>query len=132
MIFVLLFIESCTYDIHVQNLQATCKPEIINYTKQVYNAQYQNWNISQDNVTKFMYFANSKGLLEYDDSEWKVYELPQKQKVRSVAIDKKGRIYTGGLGEFGFWLSNEKGTLIYQSLKKLRNYKEFGGMLKMP
>ena len=125
MIFVLLFIQSCTYNIHGQNIQAICKPEIINHTKQVYNAQYQNWNISQDNVTKFMYFANSKGLLEYDGSEWKVYELPQKQKVRSVAIDKKGRIYTGGLGEFGFWLSNEKGTLIYQSLKKLVPDKSF-------
>ena len=121
----MIFSESLFNYSKGQNLQSIFKPEIINYTKQVYNAQYQNWNIGQDGLTKFMYFANSKGLLEYDGSEWKVYELPQKQKVRSVIIDKKGKIYTGALGEFGFWTPNKKGVLIYHSLKNIVPDKSF-------
>lgn len=120
-----LFSKSISNHIYGQDIQSICKPEIFNYTKQVYNAQYQNWNISQDSLTKFMYFANSKGLLEFDGSEWKVYELPQKQKVRSVSVDKKGKIYTGGLGEFGFWSPNKKGELVYHSLKNLVTDKSF-------
>ena len=121
----LIFVENNSYYSYGQNIESICKPEILNYTKQAYNAQYQNWNISQDNVTKFMYFANSKGLLEYDGSEWKVYELPQKQKVRSVLVNKEGKIYTGGLGEFGFWSPDKKGNLIYHSLKNLVPDKSF-------
>lgn len=66
-----------------------------------------------------MYFANSKGLLEFDGSHWKVYELPRKQRVRSVAIDEEGRIYTGALGEFGYWFPDEQGELVYHSLGSL-------------
>ena len=102
-----------------QSIQSICKPDIINFTKQTYNAHYQNWDIAQDNLTKFMYFANSKGLLEFDGSAWKVYELPQNQKIRSVAVDKKGRIFTGAMGEFGFWLPNNSGVLTYHSLRNL-------------
>ena len=123
--FILLFTVSVFNNILGQGIESICKPEIINFTKQTYNAQYQNWNINQDKLTKFMYFANSKGLLEYDGSEWKVYELPKKQKVRSVAVDKKGKIYTGGLGEFGFWSPNKSGDLTYHSLKKLIPDKSF-------
>lgn len=104
---------------HGQSVQSICRPDVINFTKQVYNAQYQNWDIAQDSLTKFMYFANSKGLLEFDGSAWKVYELPQNQKIRSIAIDNKGRIFTGALGEFGFWSSNKSGVLIYHSLRNL-------------
>lgn len=113
------------YDGKSQNVESICKPEVINFTKQVYNAQYQNWNIAQDGLTKFMYFANSKGLLEYDGSKWKVHELPQKQKIRSVAVDKNGRIFTGGLGEFGYWSPNKNGNLFYHSLKNLVVDKRF-------
>ncbi len=114
-----------SYFTYGQNIKSMCKPEIVNFTKHTYNAQYQNWNIGQDKFTKFMYFANSKGLLEYDGSEWKVHELPQKQKVRSVAIDKIGRVFTGGLGEFGFWIPKKNGELNYHSLRYLVLDKSF-------
>jgi hypothetical protein len=59
-------------------------PEVINFNKQQYGAHYQNWDATQDPLTGFMYFANSKGMLEYDGSNWKTFELPRKQIVRSV------------------------------------------------
>ncbi len=96
-----------------------CRPELIHYTRQTYGAYNQNWSIAQHPQTRFMYFANSKGLLEFDGSAWRVYELPRKQKVRSVAIDKQGRIYTGALGEFGYWFPKKDGVLTYHSLSFL-------------
>lgn len=108
-----------------QSMYSFCRPELIQYTRQNYGAYNQNWGIAQHSKTRFMYFANSKGLLEFDGSSWRIYELPRKQKVRSVAIDKEGRIFTGGLGEFGYWFPGPAGELTYHSLKSLVQDKVF-------
>lgn len=100
-----------------QNVESLCRPAVYNYSHQSYKAQRQNWKIGQSPVTQFMYFANSKGLLEFDGANWKVYELPAKQIVRSVWVDTDGLIYTGALGEFGFWKEAPNGNLVYHSLK---------------
>ncbi|MDJ1469477.1 two-component regulator propeller domain-containing protein [Cytophagaceae bacterium DM2B3-1] len=110
-----------------QKIETICKPEILNFTKQTYNAYHQNWGITQESQTRFMYFANSKGLIEYDGNHWEVYELPNKQKVRSAVAGIDGRIYTGGLGEFGYWQSDKTGKLTYHSLKALINDPSFAG-----
>lgn len=102
-----------------QTLSNIGKPNIISYPKEIYKGQHQNWSIAQDPLTKFIYFANSKGLLEYDGNNWTLFELPMKQKVRSVAIAANGDIYTGALGEFGVWKPNKKGILTYNSLINL-------------
>ena len=102
-----------------QDSYSFCRPEITQFSRQVYGAYNQTWNISQQQGNRFMYFANSKGLLEFDGSSWRLHELPQKQKVRSVAVDEAGRIYTGALGEFGYWLPDKTGKLTYHSLTAL-------------
>ena len=102
-----------------QSPYSFCQPEITQFTRQLYGAYNQNWSAAQHPQTRFLYFANSKGLLEFDGSRWKVYELPRKQRVRSVAIDDQGHIYTGALGEFGYWSPNERGHLTYHSLASL-------------
>jgi DNA-binding CsgD family transcriptional regulator len=98
---------------------------LIQYSRQSYGAYNQNWGIAQNRRTRFIYVANSKGLLEFDGSNWKVYELPRKQRVRSVAVDDQGRIYTGGLGEFGYWSPGTNGELVYHSLAPLIRDKRF-------
>ena len=40
-------------------------PEIINYSKHIYKAGTQNWDICQD-VNGLLYFANNEGLLSFD------------------------------------------------------------------
>ena len=102
-----------------QRLANLCQPDLFNYSHQTYKAHRQNWGIAQNPITSFMYFANSKGLLEFDGTQWITHELPAKQIVRSVMCDKKGRIFTGALGEFGYWQTNQKGQLFYHSLKSL-------------
>ena len=66
-----------------------------------YNAENQNWAISQSD-DKFIYVANNSGLLEFNGAEWKLYPSPNNATLRYVSvIDAK--IYTGGYMEFGYW-----------------------------
>lgn len=57
----LLFLQ-CT-SVFSQNTLAL--PEITNYSKQVYGAGTQNWNIGQDK-RGIIYIANNEGLLSFD------------------------------------------------------------------
>ena len=66
-----------------------------------------------------MYFANNDGLLSFDGTFWRKYELPNRTIVRSVAIDNENRIYVGGQGEIGFFSPGEKAELEYTSLNTL-------------
>lgn len=108
-----------------QRLADLCQPDLFNYTHQTYKAHRQNWGITQNPINKFMYFANSKGLVEFDGTQWTTYELPAKQIVRSVICDKTGKIYTGALGEFGYWDKSANGALTYHSLKSLIKENQF-------
>lgn len=93
-------------------------PIVVNYPKQVYNAGSQNWGIAQDK-NGIIYFANNDGLLSFDGNFWRRFYLPNKTKVRSIAIDKNNRIYVGGQSEIGYFSSDEKGALNYISLMPL-------------
>lgn len=89
-------------------------PPIQNFTPVDYNAENQNWGISQAE-DKLIYIANNKGLLEYNGANWTLYPSPNETIVRSVtAIGNK--IYTGSYMEFGFWEKNILGELKYTSL----------------
>lgn len=93
-------------------------PEILNYTKQAYNAGNQNRDIVQDK-NGVMYFANSDGLLVFDGVYWNLYRLPNKTSVRSIAIDDEGRIFAGGQGEIGYFSAGAHGRLVYHPLNPL-------------
>lgn len=90
-------------------------PLIINYGKTDFHGGAQTWDIKQDR-NGLMYFANNEGLLCYDGTYWKIYPLPNRTIMRSVVIDKDGRIYVGGQGEIGFFSPDENGFLRYESL----------------
>jgi len=89
-------------------------PPIAHYLPENYGAEAQNWSISQAS-NKFIYVANTIGLLEFNGSHWNVYPTPNKTAMRSVnAVND--RIYTGCYMNFGFWKKNDLGTLEYTSL----------------
>ncbi|WP_460671276.1 triple tyrosine motif-containing protein [Larkinella ripae] len=100
-------------------------PYIRSFAKQDYQAYNQNWSLCQDKATGFLYAGNSKGLLEFDGARWQTYRLPKRQLVRAVALDQKGRIFTGGLGEIGYWQPDSVGKLHYHSLTNLVPGKRF-------
>ena len=86
-----------------------------NYSYQEYDHHPQNLCIEQDN-NGVIYFGNNAGLLVYDGITWKPIEIPN-NIVQSMAFAPDGRIYTGGNGEFGYLAPDNKGFLVYVSLK---------------
>lgn len=105
------------------NIYAQELPPIENFTPEIYDADNQNWAISQS-LDKFIYVANSKGLLEYNGAEWQLYDSPNQTIMRSVHV-VGDRIYTGCYMEFGYWVKDDFGQLIYNSLSKdVSNLKE--------
>ncbi len=99
-----------------------------NFQSVEYNAGIQNWCITQNRLG-LVYIANNFGLLEFDGDQWHVYGVKNGTKVRSVAIDARGRIYVGGQGDFGYFFPDQYGKLQYTSLadsleKQFRNFDE--------
>ncbi|MFZ9387495.1 MAG: two-component regulator propeller domain-containing protein, partial [Chitinophagaceae bacterium] len=122
-IFLLFFL--LPFSVKGQNTIAL--PDIANYSKQQYRAGLQNWDIvqSQNGV---LYIANNEGVLRYDGVYWKLYSLPNKTIVRSVAIGPDNRLFLGGQDEIGYFLPGKDGNLEYVSLTKLipEKYRSFG------
>ena len=101
-------------------------PIIRNYLPAEYNATPQNWSVIKDN-RGVMYFANTGGVLEYDGREWRLINI-KNEVARTLAIDKNGIIYVGGVDEFGYLLPDAAGLLKYKSLVSLlpAQDREFG------
>ncbi len=90
-------------------------PDVINYTKQAYNAGLQNWHVRQD-LNGIIYVANNEGLLTFDGKNWNLHALPNRTIVRSVEISPDNRIYVGGQDEVGYFSPADNGLLTYHSL----------------
>ena len=93
-------------------------PDVINYTKQAYNAGLQNWHIKQD-LNGIVYVANNEGLLTFDGKNWNLHSLPNKTIVRSVEIGSDNKIYVGGQDEVGYFSPANNGLLTYHSLMQI-------------
>ena len=76
----------------------------------------QNWEISRDPVSGYVYFANSAGLIEYNGITARSYPVPDRQGARSVYVNGDGVIFTGSFEDFGFWMKDQSGVLSYTSL----------------
>ena len=110
----ILFFSSFVFTTYSQSIFEKGYSTIINYSYKDYNHRPQNHAIIQDN-RGVMYFGNSEGILEFDGIYWK--KIPVKEKpVRSLAIDKNGRIYVGAMNEFGYLIADSVGELKYHSL----------------
>ncbi|HEY8733361.1 MAG TPA: two-component regulator propeller domain-containing protein, partial [Puia sp.] len=119
---ILFFLVICTSSVQAQNPIGI--PDIINYHNNVYSAGTENRSIVEDQ-NGVMYFANLEGLLSFDGSFWKLYSLPNKSIVRSVAMGKDNRIYVGGQDDFGYFTPGRNGKLYFTSLKTLLSKKDF-------
>ena len=90
-------------------------PFIKNYYPSEYKAHVQNFDIVQD-TRGIMYFANFRGILEFDGQNWRTIQTTKISQVTALAIDSTGIIYVGGAGEIGFLYPDFKGELIFKSL----------------
>jgi DNA-binding CsgD family transcriptional regulator len=89
-------------------------PQIVNFTKDEYNAGTQNWGVIQDD-NGMMVFGNNKGVLLFDGTHWDLLPMPNRTVVRSVAKGSDGRIFVGGQDEFGWLAKNEDAQVEYHS-----------------
>jgi len=89
-------------------------PPIQVFTQQDYQAEDQNWDISQDQEG-IVYFANNKGLLRYNSARWELFPSPNQSILRSVKVIDD-RIYTGCYMDFGYWEEDQFGGVMYTSL----------------
>jgi hypothetical protein len=113
--FVFIAILVCAYGVCQHTLAL---PQIVNFSKETIKAGTENWDACQDS-NGLVYFANNEGLLCFDGTDWRLYPLPNKTIVRSVAAGKDNRIYVGGQDEIGYFYPNAAGQLVYHSLTPL-------------
>ncbi|GGM96623.1 hypothetical protein GCM10010967_32920 [Dyadobacter beijingensis] len=90
-------------------------PFITNYSTNDYKAAFQNWALVQGG-DGMMYAANNSGVLEYDGRSWHLIPTADRNPVRSLAKDAKGRIYVGGSGEVGYLAANSQNKMVFHSL----------------
>jgi len=88
------------------------------YSPKDYNGGTQNWDIVQDQ-RGVLYFGNMIGVIEYDGETWRTIPLSNNSATRSLAINKTGKIFVGGIGEIGYLSPNLIGNMEYHSLKNL-------------
>jgi DNA-binding CsgD family transcriptional regulator len=93
-------------------------PPVLNFTKKVYKAGTQVWDITQDD-NGVMWYGNNEGLIEFDGMHWRLHPLSNRTIVRSVRAGKEGKVFVGGQDEFGYFSPIANGTLVYHSLKLL-------------
>lgn len=94
---------------------ASWQHPVTNYTRHTYKAGNQNWGLQQHG-NGWMYVANTNGLLEFDGAGWNLYPTIRNAKVRAMKIGDDGRIYIGGIGQFGYFTPNHLGGLDYTCL----------------
>lgn len=106
-----------------EDISEVGNPKVKTFSRAEYLAHRQNWSVCQSTKNGNIYFANSKGLLEYDGARWRLFNA--NQVLRSIFVDSRGRIFSGALGEFGEWKRNENGGLEYHSLRNKIAEKQF-------
>ncbi len=97
-------------------------PLVRNYPRSAHGAGAQTWAIARDGLGR-MYFGNNPGLLVYDSSEWRIYNVANGSTVRSILLDETPsgatRIYVGASEEIGYFEADSiTGLLTYTELTK--------------
>jgi len=104
---ILLMITSQSYS------QQSGRTFIRNFPPEEFKAATQNWNIIQDK-RGILYFSNIEGLLEYDGVSWRMHKLPG---THEILLGKDGKIYAALENDFGVFVVDSTGNLVYHSLK---------------
>ncbi|WDE12404.1 diguanylate cyclase [Thalassomonas haliotis] len=90
-------------------------PFLRTFSAREYGAQPQNWAIVQD-LRGIIYVGNAEGVLEFDGQNWRLIKVANQTAVRSLAVDERGRVYVGAVGEIGYLEVDNKGQSRYISL----------------
>jgi signal transduction histidine kinase/CheY-like chemotaxis protein len=75
----------------------------------------QTWAIVQDQ-RGVVFAATAGAILEFDGASWRRIQVGSAAAVRSLALDRSGRIYVGGANSFGYLAADRTGELKYVRL----------------
>ena len=122
------------FSVEAQNIKSTQfgLPFLQNYSPQDYQADYQNYAITQDK-RGVMYFGNQLGVLVFDGVHWSSITLSNQSLVKALKSDGNGRVYVGGVDDLGYLQPNKTGQLEYVSLvgQILPQHQNFGEVLRI-
>lgn len=93
-------------------------PPIRNFMSKDYFAAPENWACVQ-HMDGLMYFGNEDGVLEFDGSNWNMIPMKDNRPVRSLAVDSTGKIFVGGVNDFGWIKQSPAGIKVFVSLRSL-------------
>lgn len=79
--------------------RVTGSPFFHAWRSEEYGASPVNWRIEQHPKTGYIYITNNLGVLEFDGEAWRLIPLPHGGSARALAIDPRGTIWVGGVGE---------------------------------
>ncbi len=74
----------------------TGTPFLRTWTGEDYRAAPVNWHILQRPQTGFIYVANNYGVLEFDSASWRLIELPNEGRARTLVLDAAGHVWAAG------------------------------------
>lgn len=83
-----------------------------------YKAALFNFSTVEDE-NGIIYTANENGVLEYDGSEWHLIRIKNYSGAIKLEASPDGKIYVGGLNEFGYLERNASGQFEYNSVRDL-------------
>ncbi|MCB9198799.1 MAG: SpoIIE family protein phosphatase [Flavobacteriales bacterium] len=102
-----------------------------NYSSKDHGGNAQIFDVKQDG-RGVMYFANQKGVLEYDGIQWStIFIGEEERKVISLGNDAKGRILVGAVGDFGYIDSDSVGRSFFSSLLASSGIDSIGTIAKI-
>lgn len=78
----------------------------------------QNFAVTSDD-DGVVWVGNTEGVLEFDGENWRLWPLPNREIVRSLAVDGAGRVLVGGYNSFGVLERDATGSMRFRALDPL-------------
>ena len=116
----LIFLFTATgYSATAQSESEKGLPFITNYEPKNVNILGQLWSVIQGDAG-MMYFGSQNAIIEYDGVKWQkiLFDTTAPLITRSMAKDNNGKVYYGGVGDFGYLAKDSIGRTIGISLLK--------------
>ncbi len=109
----LIFIILCS----ISSMDAQTSHFVTNFAQGSLIKGSQTWKIAcYDN--DWVFFASRSGMSQYNGDKWTNFRMSNGIDCRSVyASHATGRIYVGGINEFGYYTPDERGIMHYTSLR---------------
>ena len=71
-----------------------------------------------------LYFATNDGMFGYNGSFWETYHQKGNRAVRALYYDEDAsRLYSSGVNEFGYWIVDDTGRLVYNLLHRNADFR---------